>query len=676
MPPRAPIRCSPRTLLAPSSTPFRPKTLPGISYRLRRPFASTTPATPSSPSVLRPATSPDDPPVPTVTVNGAESVATELENIKGLLDKELGGDPIWAERVQSALDDLSLQRRGRLAVIGDQAASPREIVSALLQDPLVDDAATRRAIVDRHQDANIEIFNLSLGARLHREPESLAVSSSWLQNSAYDILEIDVNRLDPESTISSVLSADAVVLSIDPIRLTSVPEIQRLLPFLLNHELVEFVVNGPLPSSVTQASVVTQLTEQLREVGGTQATRDRTTPSVSFVQADKALNALEFLAKGLELTSATPAMKTTAFESFQKDYLQSHIGPLQQTLYQTLRAIPKPQLCTAQRLAKFALSHIEDAILQERDVVRQAALTVTELRRTADSYAIRARHLSVTTKGIDGAVVEGEVKYEMERIKSQIESSFQDNLSWLGLLGRLKVDDVALELGGFVGSRFALDLERQIVFETGQLSQLQQSLSSSSDETLRQLAHPSRQRYIAAATRGNPLSSPLLANYLSTLSLSIPTLTPAHLLSPILTRRNQLISQSIPRLQISAQRSLLTTYSTTILGVTGSWIGSVAPLELFSTSTAGGLGVLSVVASLALGQTLWARAQKRFWKDWDRITGMLKGDLETKFDTTLKTHILAKPLATAEGLERLITKRQDRLDDLQKRATELRSRQP
>ncbi|TYJ59017.1 hypothetical protein B9479_000005 [Cryptococcus floricola] len=676
MPPRAPIRCSPRTLLAPSSTPFRPQKNPGISYRLRRPFASTTPATPSSSSVLRPATSQDDPPVHQMTVNGAEFAATELEDIKGLLDKELGGDPIWAERVQSALDDLSLQRRGRMAVIGDQAASPREVVSALLQDPLVDDAATRRAIVDRHQDANIEIFNLSLGSRLHREPESLAVSSSWLQNSAYDILEIDVNRLDPESAISSVLSADAVVVSIDPIRLTSVPEIQRLLPFLLNHELVEFVVNGPLPSSVTQASVVTQLTEQLRDVGGTRATRDRTTPSVSFVRADKALNALEFLAKGLELTSATPAMKTTAFESFQKDYLQSHIGPLQQTLHQTLRAIPKPQLCTAQRLAKFALSHIEGAILQERDVVRQAVLTVSELRRTAENYAIRARHLSVTTKGIDGAVVEGEVKYEMERIKSQIESSFQDNLSWLGLLGRLKVDDVALELGGFVGSRFALDLERQIVFETGQLSQLQQSLSSSSDEILRQLAHPSRQRHISAATRGNPLSSPLLANHLSTLSLSIPTLTPAHLLSPIITRRNQLISQSIPRLQISAQRSLLTTYSTTILGVTGSWIGSVAPLELFSTSTAGGLGVLSVVASLALGQTLWARAQKRFWKDWERITGMLKGDLETRLDTTLKTHILAKPLATAEGLERLITKRQDRLDDLQERATELRSRQP
>ncbi|ODN97240.1 hypothetical protein L198_03803 [Cryptococcus wingfieldii CBS 7118] len=658
MPPRAPIRCPPRTLLAPSSTPFRPNPPPGIAYRLRRPFASTTPATPSSSSDLRPATSPDDPPVPQVTVNGAEFAATELEDIKGLLDKELGGDPIWAERVQSALDDLSLQRRGRLAVIGDQAASPREVVSALLQDPLVDDAATRRAIVDRHQDANIEIFNLSLGARLHREPESLAVSSSWLQNSAYDILEIDVNRLDPESAISSVLSADAVVVSIDPIRLTSVPEIQRLLPFLLNHELVEFVVNGPLPSSVTQASVVTQLTKQLGDV------------------ADKALNALEFLAKGLELTSATPAMKTTAFESFQKDYLQSHIGPLQHALHQTLRAIPKPQLCTAQRLAKFALSHIEDAILQERDVVRQAVLTVSELRRTAENYAIRARHLSVTTKGVDGAVVEGEVKYEMERIKSRIESSFQDDLSWLGLLGRLKVDDVALELGGFVGSRLALDLERQIVFETGQLSQLQQSLSSSSDEILRQLAHPSRQRHISAATRGNPLSSPLLANHLSTLSLSIPTLTPAHLLSPILTRRNQLISQSIPRLQISAQRSLLTTYSTTILGVTGSWIGSVAPLELFSTSTAGGLGVLSVVASLALGQTLWARAQKRFWKDWDRITGMLKGDLETRLDTTLKTHILAKPLATAEGLERLITKRQDRLDDLQARATELRSRQP
>ncbi len=114
------------------------------------------------------------------------------------------------------------------------------------------------------------------------------------------------------------------------------------------------------------------------------------------------------------------------------------------------------------------------------------------------------------------------------------------------------------------------------------------------------------------------------------------------------------------------------------------------PVASLSLGTAIGLGILCAVGSVAMGQRLWLRAQKRFWKDWTRLTQMLKGDLQvshpassdhaesntlqTRFSTGVETQVLAKPLAAADGLEKLIAKRDRRLDDLQTRVDGLRSR--
>ena len=63
------------------------------------------------------------------------------------------------------------------------------------------------------------------------------------------------------------------------------------------------------------------------------------------------------------------------------------------------------------------------------------------------------------------------------------------------------------------------------------------------------------------------------------------------------------------------------------VGVFASWAAFVQPVAPYSLPTAIGFGLLSVVGSVALGQRLWLRAQKRFWSDWTRLTHLLKGDL-------------------------------------------------
>ncbi|OXC65339.1 hypothetical protein AYX13_05582 [Cryptococcus neoformans] len=625
---------------------------------------------------------PDVDPVPVIAdskravpVEGATTLLPVLQELIVLLENEIGGDGSWAKRIKRSMEDLAVKRKGRIAVVGDTAAAPRDVVSALLQDPLADSATTRQALISRHQDANLDVFEISQSERLNREPQSLSLSSSWLQATGYDVVEVNLRNLETDAVISTLLSTDALVVVLDPIRLTSTPQLSPILSQLLARSPIHFVVNGHLPSGVSQSSIEHTLHEQLKQVTIEPLDDVHYDPAalkVSFVQAEKALMALEALSSGLT-KAASSATKAEAFEVFQREFIQSHVGPLQSTLHQTLSNSGSPQLSTAKQVATLALTHISNVILSDRDVARSATHTVSKLRRAAHEGAAKAKHMSVATRGVNGALVEGEVRYEMEKIKSQIESSFQRRLSWLGLLGRLRVDDVALELGGFVGSRFAVDLERQMVFESGQLSHLQSSLSSSSDQVIRQLSHTSTSP-TQSSPHPHPFTSPLLANHLSTLSLSIPPLTPTTLLSPILTRRNQLLTESIPRLQLSAQRALLTTYSTALLGASVSWIAYVPPIEVLSAGTAGGLGLLSIVGSLALGQKFWAGAQKKFWRDWNRVTGMLKGDLETRLDTALQTQVVAKPLAAAEGLEKLIEKREKRLDALQKDVDKLKSR--
>jgi hypothetical protein len=161
------------------------------------------------------------------------------------------------------------------------------------------------------------------------------------------------------------------------------------------------------------------------------------------------------------------------------------------------------------------------------------------------------------------------------------------------------------------------------VFESGQLAQLQETLSIETDRRLRELSAHRR-----PDGQPGPFTSPVLLNHLSTLSLSVPPMDASSLLGPIAQRRRQLLDESVSRLRLSAQRSLLSTLFFASSGAAVSWALCVPPLSLISAATAAGLGVLSLVSAVALGQKFWSRTQQRFWADWQRVTSMLKGDLQ------------------------------------------------
>lgn len=53
---------------------------------------------------------------------------------------------------------------------------------------------------------------------------------------------------------------------------------------------------------------------------------------------------------------------------------------------------------------------------------------------------------------------------------------------------------------------------------------------------------------------------------------------------------------------------------------------------------------------------------------------MLRGDLQQAFASALETRVVAKTDAAADGLDRLLQKREERLDELEAVAQRVRSR--
>jgi hypothetical protein len=133
-----------------------------------------------------------------------------------------------------------------------------------------------------------------------------------------------------------------------------------------------------------------------------------------------------------------------------------------------------------------------------------------------------------------------------------------------------------------------------------------------------------------------PLSSPVLINHLSTLTLAIPDFEVDTLLEPIASRRRQVVEKAVARLQLDAQRTLFSTVGIFAVTVPTAWAACLPPLSLITGYAATGLGILGILSGLLLGQRWWQKSQAVFWKDWHRISSMLRGDLEVSRSCPLR----------------------------------------
>ena len=263
--------------------------------------------------------------------------------------------------------------------------------------------------------------------------------------------------------VSHLLSADLVCLVLDPYRLLSAPRIAEVLPDLQAKGSLHLVVNGELPHDTSEDQIKSSLLRQLDEIPSKPKNLDALNlPTISFVRATQALRALEALKLGLEADGSVSRARTDAFDTFQSQFLQSNVGPFQASLLSTVRALRSHQMNTASDTATAALLYISETISKDRRATRVASQTVTDLRHAAHQGGITARHASVVNRGIAGGTVEGDVEYEMNQARRDLEEGFRGRWAWLSLIGRLRVDDVGSEVSAYLERRFGRNLERQV----------------------------------------------------------------------------------------------------------------------------------------------------------------------------------------------------------------------
>jgi hypothetical protein len=108
------------------------------------------------------------------------------------------------------------------------------------------------------------------------------------------------------------------------------------------------------------------------------------------------------------------------------------------------------------------MQYIQSALASDRQALTEGWQTVRDLRRNSRQAITHAKNISVINRGIEGGRIEGGVDEELRRARRDIQQMFDGRLSWLGLVGRLRVDDVGSELAAYVSQEFGMELERQV----------------------------------------------------------------------------------------------------------------------------------------------------------------------------------------------------------------------
>lgn len=102
-----------------------------------------------------------------------------------------------------------------------------------------------------------------------------------------------------------------------------------------------------------------------------------------------------------------------------------------------------------------------------------------------------------------------------------------------------------------------------------------------------------------------------------------------------------------------------TTWSLAFLSSSAAWTAAV-PLEAIEGSTGLAAGLLGSLASVRWGVGLWAKAQRKFWEDWERVEQGLEEDLGMDLER-LVGQVEGVGLAGVRGVEEMVRKRRDRV---------------
>ncbi|KZO98982.1 hypothetical protein CALVIDRAFT_430850 [Calocera viscosa TUFC12733] len=500
----------------------------------------------------------------------------------------------WAKFAESAAEDLGAKRNARIAIVGDRLAGTRELVTALLDDPL-SPSHRRKAIWARWDGLEgEEVVRIRHGSVVNSEGGRLTLSAPWLDKDGAELFEVVSSDLTKH--IPLLVTMDSILLVTDSTRLLG--PLSQILPHLPVSPLAPTSLQLVINRLANHSFSYTPSEEDARVAAALEAYyRGAPHPAVTTVSSSLALEALEAFQ-----SSSTP--NTDSVRIFQAKYVGSRIAQLQTALS---RPLPDDfQVNTAAGVASAAVGAASFGVVEAEQEVEDARRKAMWLQAEAERELGKWTEVKSLEEQAEKA--EGVVQGALARFAFW-------TLPW-------KVDDLGAEVRETIERTYGRELERKLCHDAGRLKEIQTQFGTTASQTLDSFARPTD-------LGPSPFYSPLLINRIAQLT-SLTTLLPTSLLYPIFHRRQQLIQQGGPvdHLHLRAQKLVLAGWASFI----GSPVAGLAGwmMQDVQTSTA-----VAGVAFLWAGTAWWCQGQwrkqlRRFWKDWERVEKGLDVDLKVR----------------------------------------------
>ncbi|KZV95125.1 hypothetical protein EXIGLDRAFT_766515 [Exidia glandulosa HHB12029] len=528
----------------------------------------------------------------------------------------------WA--TNEALGILEHGRSRPAARIGvlewDPAGRAKEVVSALLDDPLSSDDESRTVLRDRWKgQTGVARLLIRHGPQSGHDAGGLSLASSWLRRTNAELLEI--SRKD-DAAVLDFLQTDVPLIVLSGLQLHAFP----LIDTLRLHPRARLIINSPLCTSDRGCAL---LATALREHLGVDASKNGFVHMIDSNSVTRALDAIR------------DTRDPRAVQTFQEHYMASRIAPLIDWLESESGASHRER---AARVAVFvsraAVRDCGAAAGAARADVQAVKATAQQLQADLIAEKVRASTEILGTGGQE--TVASEVKKAEGRVREVMQG-----LQWWQV--PLNVDDLGYIVKRAVDSAWCSELEKRLAFHAGLLQSAKTRFESRTDEIVESL--PTEYR------------SSILLNELD----QMRALPSAHIardtLSAPITTRRELISAPTSFLHRRAQRLVLTTSTLSFGGALGSYAAWAT--HYIDGATAVGVAALLSVAVLRWSIGRWEKAQKLWWADWTRVGEGLARDVQRDFLRAMNERVFIVPQRLCDRLQESIEQREKTIAEVE-----------
>ncbi|KDE02439.1 hypothetical protein MVLG_07007 [Microbotryum lychnidis-dioicae p1A1 Lamole] len=585
------------------SSRTRPSTVAALAFRIR-PLSSVAPAStpPRTPSAASPSSTDD-----------------ALRSLAALLDRyPLLGDSRWPERIRHAshrLNDLSQNTRATIAFAGGHWSGVSPIVTAMLDEPLASNAQVSLALAARHlRLTDSEVLTIKPGdvPRAIASTNELELPSAWLEAHRVQVVELIHGDLAPKQvSFDSLYSSDVVVLVLSSDRALSPASTRSLLNEIKGKPNLILALNTLDASPSSAASSLRSLSHQLSTVYPSSKDESEII-AVSSEQASSALGSLQ---------AAEATSQPDLFEHFQSAFIKSGVPHLKDEVKRLISSVDRPTL--HRQAAEFTLDKAIEASAVEGAKIQDSLHKVETNIAALDFIIDEATSAVLASLGVGSQGLKVPEEHMQNSMKA-LRQVFDHRLAWYVL--PWKTDELVAEIVLVTGTTYLVDFEQHLLYSTGRIDSLANTLSQKTNELVQTRAFLPPQSSTSAPLAS--LHSPVLLNQIQQAEKESHVSASTTLISPLHLRRNQITCPGGPAetLQATAQKLVVEASSMT----TGSILAGVG-LEVThyaNLMTSAAVGLLGVTLAAWGLQRGWEKAKMRFEKDiQQRVRSGLEEDL-------------------------------------------------